>query len=315
MTSSPTNAATLISRPSGGLGRGLAGILETVSPGSRPAGPGLERLLGRAESATPPQVRHFVTDVALAVVADGFEAEAVAIARLDESGLPVVSSRLPPSWDESSSLTFALHGQLWQLLDGVDPSVDAGAQAGAGRRPGRGGEGRRCQQVTLGDRPTWLGWQPTTHGRLAAAVVRRRPFTEDEELILGRLIRSVAVAISTTGSSLPPETELTASASSNGERWRAEIVIDGLGKRRRAFAEGGTGELALARAAAKLCRDPVEVSFAGRTEIDGAAVSIVVVLDAERAPFVGLAVTEPGDTTGPVEAVFSAVSSMSIPTS
>jgi hypothetical protein len=74
--------------------------------------------------------------------------------------------------------------------------------------------------------------------------------------------------------------------------------------------EAETGELAVARSAAKLCRGSVEVSFAGRTELEGTAVTIVVVNDEHDAPFLGLAITGPDEETGPVEAVFSAVGAL-----
>ena len=147
-------------------------------------------------------------------------------------------------------------------------------------------------------------------GELAAAVVRGRPFTAAEEATLARLFRSVAVALGPTGSSLPPGAAVTASARCDGTRWRAETVIEARGKRRRAFADAGDRELAVARAAAKLCRQPVEVSFAGRTEMEGTAVTLVVVNDEQQNPYLGLAVTEPDNKGGAVEAVFSAVGAM-----
>ncbi|MEL7158086.1 MAG: hypothetical protein AAFN30_16025, partial [Actinomycetota bacterium] len=116
----PESTATgtaLASRPKG-LGRNLAGILDDTIPSRRAgAGSGLGQLLGGPSATTPPRVREFVTETALAAIADGFGAEAVAIARVDGADDAVVSSRLPPSWDESSSLTFELYGQLWGLLE------------------------------------------------------------------------------------------------------------------------------------------------------------------------------------------------------
>ena len=302
--------SALPSRHPGGLGRGLAGILDHAEAAiPRTVRPGLQQLLGPRVSATPPRVREFVTETALGVIADGLRAEAVAIARLDELGQPVVSSRLPPSWEESSSLTFELYGQLWGLLDrrGL-PSRGHDLGRARTHRSSTGTSSHR--EISLGGLPTWIGWQATANGELAAAVVRREAFSPAEQSTLARLIRSVAVAIGTTRSSLPPDAGLTAATQHRDGRWRAEVVIDDRGKRRRAIAEAETGELAIARSAAKLCRPQVEVSFAGRTELDGTAVTIVVVNDEHNAPFLGLAVTDPEQETGAVEAVFSAVGAL-----
>lgn len=302
---------TLSSRSPGGLGRDLAGILDdagSAARNNRSSSSGLKQLLGRGISVTPPRVRQFVTEIALGAIADGFGAEAVAIARLDDDDHPVVASRIPPSWGESPSLTFELYGQLWGLLERRGLLLDTRHS----RRPRRTNEleSATYHQIQLGHRPTWLGWHPTASGDLAAAVVRREPFTEAEQATLSRLVRSVAVAIGIKRSSLPPDAGMSALIRRDGDRWRAEAVVEAEGKRRRAFADADTSELAVARAAAKLCRVPTEVSFAGRTELDGTAVTLVVVQDAQNAPFLGLAVTEPDDQAGAVEAVFSAVSVM-----
>lgn len=249
-----------------------------------------------------------MTETALSAIAEGFGAEAVAIARLDDEGQPVVSSRVPPSWEESASLTFELYGQLWGLLERRGLPADA-------RPPRRGRRSHEAElatyhQVELGHRPTWLGWHTTASGDLAAAVVRGRPFSDEEQATLSRLVRSVAVAISIGQSNLPARGSRTALVRQDGDRWRAEAIVEADGKRRRAFADAATAELAVARAAAKLCRVPAEVSFAGRTELDGSSVTLVVVHDAQNAPFLGLAVTESDDQAGAVEAVFSAVAVM-----
>lgn len=241
-------------------------------------------------------------------IAEGFGAEAVAIARLDENGQPVVSSRVPPSWEDSASLTFELYGQLWGLLERKGAPADAHPP----RRSRRAHEVELSSyhQIELSQRPTWLGWHATASGDLAAAVVRRHPFDDEEQATLSRLVRSVAVAISIDTLPLRANGEITALVREDGNRWRAEAIVEADGKRRRAFAEGEAPELAVARAGAKLCRVPAEVSFAGRTELDGTLVTLVVVLDAKRAPFLGLAVTRPDDHAGAVEAVFSAVAVM-----
>ncbi|MCP4223503.1 MAG: hypothetical protein GY773_09200, partial [Actinomycetia bacterium] len=242
--------SALSSRHPGGLGRGLAGILDHAGTHlPRTTRPGLQQLLGRDVSVTPPRVRQFVTDTALGVIAEGFGAEAVAIARLDETGQPVVSSRLPPSWEESSSMTFELYGQLWGLLEhGGTPR--RGHEAGQSRRLRPPSATSSHREIRLGRFPTWIGWQATANGELAAAVVRSESFSQAEQATLARLIRSVAVAIGTTRSSLLTDAGLAATTQHRDGRWRAEAVVDARGKRRRAFAEADGRELAIAKAAA-----------------------------------------------------------------
>lgn len=296
-----------------GLGRNLAGILDDTIPRRRSnAGRGLGQLLGGSSPGTPPRVREFVTETALAAIADGFGAEAVAIARVDGADDAVVSSRLPPSWDESSSLTFELYGQLWGLLERRGRLVEADGSTPTGSDGASSGT-EASHELTLGGRPTWLGWQSTRSGDLAAAVVRTEPFTDDEKVALGRLVRTVAVAIGAGHSSSPPAADITVLLQPKDDRWRAEAVVVSDGKRRRAIAEADDSELAVAQAAAKLCRVPAEVSFAGRTELDGWCVTLVVVNDRHNAPFLGLAVTDPSRVEAPAEAVFSAVSAMDGP--
>jgi hypothetical protein len=298
-------ASPLTSRTAGGLGRGLAGILDPVPAVTRRSRPGLQRLLGRRDSVTPPRVRQFVTDTALGVIAEGFEADAVAIAHVDDVGQPVVATRLPPSWEGSSSLTFALYGHLWALLEGR-PETDWGDDRCRTRQRGVAA----ADECRIGGFATWLGGQATTRGPFAAAVMRREPFTAVECDTLTRLIRSVGVALGPDRSALPHDAVVKATARCDGTRWRTETVVEVRGKRRRAFAEAGTRELAIARAAAKLSRRPVEVAFAGRTDMDGTAVTIVVVVDENQSPYLGLALTDPAGGTGAVEAVFSAVGAM-----
>ena len=74
-----------------------------------------------------------MVDTALAVIAEGFDADAVVLVRREDPNRPpVVSSRIPPSWDEASGFTFELFGQLWRLLEAPESAPDA--------PPGPGGQ-------------------------------------------------------------------------------------------------------------------------------------------------------------------------------
>jgi hypothetical protein len=325
------------SRPPGGLGQGLARILGQDDDRSSAGQSGLHQLLGRGLPSTSKLVRDFVVETALGAIADGFDAEAVVITRRDGSGqLAVVSSRIPPSWAEATSLTFELFGMLWYWLDHASyafasPGSDQPAEGEAGPL---GESGRHL----------WIGCQPLATGHLAAAVVRGTPFSEVEEVTLGRLVRSVAVALGGEIPVLPPGASLAVTVAAapdrtgdgaaggrvagdaapgdddpavgrpaagpavgGGGETTVEVCLDVAGERRRAEASGPTPELATARAAARLCDPSYEVSFAGQTEIDGSSVTIVLVDDGRGSAFLGLAVAERGDLTGAAEAVLSAV--------
>jgi hypothetical protein len=255
-------------------------------------GSGLQQLLGRNPSATPPRVRQFVTDTALAVIAEGFDAEAVVIARRERADRPPeVSCRIPPSWVESSGWTFELFGQLYRLLEATDPSRT------------------RRQRIAVGDRHGWIGRQESKAGDLVAAVVRSRPFTESEQATLSRVVRSVAVAIGSNGTGVPRGTDLRVTVAESGAGWEAEVVLSCDGRPAgRGSAVGPTSELAVARAAAGLCSVPCEVAFAGRTKLDQMVVSIVVVNDQQGSPLLGLSVSSDDGATGPAEALLSAMS-------
>ncbi|MEM7341524.1 MAG: hypothetical protein AAF467_22925 [Actinomycetota bacterium] len=293
-------------RQASGLGRRLAGILDRNGQAQEPVAAGLKHLIGTSGPDPSIGVRRFVTEMALGAIADGFGAEAVAIVRLDTDCEPAVSSRVPPSWVQSSRLTFELYGHLWRLLETRGTTLHSDGPHDRDATEAHG-------QIDLAGRPTWLGWQATVHGDLAAAVVRSESFSEPERVTLNRIVRSVAVALGTSGQIVPPGTGLAARVWPRGTRWRAEAAVDANGKRRKAFADAGSAPEAVAVAAAKLCRVPVEVMFAGRTELDGVAVTLVVVVDDADAPYLGLSVTDPDDAVGAMEAVFSAVAVMGGP--
>lgn len=329
MSSPPTRLITPVpASPSGGLGRGLAGILDDSRLHQRHDRPGLQQLLGRTPSLSPPRVRQFVADTAAGFIAEGFDAEAVVLARRESHDRhTLVSSRIPPSWDDSSAITFELFGQLWRLLD---RSVPPGPWA---------------EQISLAGHHGWMGRQPSVNGDLVAAVVRTRPFSDEEETTLSRVIRSVAVAIGPNEPILPPGTRLSVSVEPEGAGWRAEVSLAGArgdldrrtrgsgdhepdprpdqgarqgagesgasdGVRRRGTACDPRRELAVARAAAQLCGVPCHVAFAGRTSLEDSTVTIVVVNDRDGSPLLGLSMSEHDSCSGPAEAVLAAMAAV-----
>lgn len=305
----PGARTTALAPAGGGLGRGLSGILDQSVAPRDPSG-GLRHLLGPAPSATPPRVRQFVVDTALAVIAEGFDADAVVVVRREGADHPpVVSSRIPPSWDEASGFTFELFGQLWRLLEASGPT--SGATAGGGAGTGVGDD--QCGDhgagaIRVGPHHGWIGRRRSAAGELVAAVVRARPFTPADQATLSRVLHSVAVAVGARP--LEISRRLSATVTPDGDGWRAEVAVAAAGRAApgcAGFATADGPELAVARAAARLGRPPYDVAFAGRTQVDQVTVTIVVVNAPDGSPLLGLAVSDDDGPRGPAEAVLSAM--------
>ena len=267
------------------LGRDLSEILDGARQPS-PSGGGLHHLFGTPRTPTP-GIRRFMVDVASAAIGDVFGAEAVVLARRDDrTAIPVVSARLPPSWDDSSGLKFELFGRLWPILD----------------------DGRSTSEASeLASGSAWFGCHRSDRGQLAAALVRPEPLTTADCVALARVVRSVAGAVGDEPAGLPPGTQLDITRSDNGPSGgvRADLALRGRGGERRASADGATEALAVARAALVVAdgTGSIDATFAGTAGIDGATVAIVVLERPGDAPSIGLVVS----ATDPAEAVASAV--------
>ncbi|MGI9616463.1 MAG: hypothetical protein ACR2QO_26340 [Acidimicrobiales bacterium] len=292
-----------------GLGRDLAAILESSLDREAPA-VGLTRLLGERRQSTP-SVRRFVVDVALAAIAEAFEVDAIVLARRRHDGEPpAISTRLPPSWDDDSGVKFELVGQVWRLLrDGpARPRPNLAGTLPAGKAAVVN------ESVTIGGLHTWIGGHCGTEARLAAAVARRTPLSEREQIALGRVVRSVASAIDDEPTPLPNGSRLSVSLSApDAEPSRpsiqAIVALRGGGERRTAVAEGPDADVAVAEAAVELAgaSGAVTVGFAGRAAVEDMSVSIVVLDRSDDAPLLGLVVSDGGCGAGPAEAVFAAL--------
>ncbi|MDH4363129.1 MAG: hypothetical protein OEY70_03440 [Acidimicrobiia bacterium] len=306
----PDARATALTPTGGSLGRGLSGILDQAAVPAR-AGAGLRHLLGPVPSVTPPRVRQFVVDTALAVIAEGFEADAVVFVRREEPDRPpVVSTRIPPSWDEASEFTFELFGQLWRLLQAPGaPEIPEVAPTGPGCPEGT--DPTAGTSIRVGPHHGWISRRRSDAGDLVAAVVRTRPFSPAEQATLNRVVRSVTVAVGDRP--LAIRRRLSASVTAEGDGWRAEVAVAAAGRAAPGCAGYATGprpELAAARAAAHLGRPPYSVAFAGCTRLDQAVVTIVVVNAPDGSPLLGLAVSDDDGPLGPAEAVLSAMAAV-----
>jgi len=287
----------------GGLGRKLSGILsDSLGADDVPWSGGLQQLLGPGR-AVAPQVRQFVTDTAMGVLAEVFDAEAVVIARHDDRGLvPSLSSRIPRAWNDRSGVVFELHGQLWGLLNELSSRVAEESVV------------ERVVAVDGDHLEAWVGGQSGAHGRIAAAVVRERPFDVAERVALRRLLRSVAAATgSESGCRVLASVGVQVEGTPNGSQATVSAKLGGVCCQ--ATAVASTADLAVAQATCGLLqRSPLmmppglRVDFAGSATVDDSNVTIVLVDDGGVAPLIGLGVATGGGHVGVVEAVMSALS-------
>ncbi len=213
-------------RQLGGLGRGLAGILEVEPPAERPAdhgGAGLDQLLGRQFSSRAASVRAFVVETALAAIAEAFGAHGVVMASRerppttpsghyryrsatrhggadtdtgthDAAGVPTETAtspalalRLPPSWGPSSPALFAVYGNLWEMLT---------AEQHHCRRCGTTDRPLAYRQERVDSHWAWFCRIEDQSVSVAAALVRLTPFDDDESDALARSMASVVTAVS-----------------------------------------------------------------------------------------------------------------------
>ncbi len=213
--SSPSSPVTR--RQLGGLGRGLAGILEVDSASGRTSsdngGAGLDQLLGRQFSTKIASVRAFVVETALAAIAEAFGAHGVVMASrerppstpsghyryrsaarsdvADEStetrSAPALALRLPPSWGPSSPALFAVYGNLWEMLT---------AEQHHCRRCGTSDRPLAYRQEKVDSHWAWFCRIEDQTVSVAAALVRLTPFDEAESDALARSMASVVTAVS-----------------------------------------------------------------------------------------------------------------------
>ncbi len=265
-------------KPSG-LGRGLAGILGDALSYER--APEVSQLLGIRST---PEVRKLATALALTALAEGFSAEGVVVvSRAVEGTLATVASRLPEGWSGLDAAGFEVAGRLWSALG--DPSLE-------------------FEQLPLGDLSLLICRQESAAGPIAAAMVRPEAFDDQEQRLVARLVRSVALAVN-GGREVPADASIRVLAKTADDGVLADVRLVGPGDRRHAAAVGPDEVSATAAAAAELCDLSLSVVFAGRTRVQAQDVTVVVVTDGDG-PLFGLSVTEPSSGTGAVQAVFNA---------
>lgn len=213
--SSPSAPTTR--RQLGGLGRGLAGILDVDPPqgkvSSENGGAGLNQLLGQQFSTKVASVRAFVVETALAAIAEAFGAHGVVMASRERpsstpsghyryrsaakgdvvgdptepNSSPALALRLPPSWSPSSPALFAVYGHLWEMLT---------AEQHHCRRCGTTDRPLAYRQERVDSHWAWFCRIEDQSVSVAAALVRLTPFDEAESDALARSMASVVTAVS-----------------------------------------------------------------------------------------------------------------------
>ncbi len=168
-------------KPSG-LGRGLAGILGDALTYER--APEVSNLLGIRST---PEVRKLATSLALTALAEGFGAEGVVVvSRAVAGSLATVASRLPEGWSGLDAEGFELAGRLWAALGNPDLEFE---------------------QLELGELHLLICRQQSAAGPLAAAMVRPSAFDDQEQRLVARLVRSVALAVN-GGNEVPADASI-----------------------------------------------------------------------------------------------------------
>lgn len=266
-----------------GLGKGLAGILgETrdVAPTT-----GVTDLLRSVRVRRSPAVREMVTQMAISSIATAFDTDGVVIARRDsDDHFATVASQVPSSWTGLDPLMFEVVGQLWgQLESGHDGQL----------------------QRQLGGYEFLLCRQTSQDGPMAAAVVRKQPFSESEAKTVGRLVRSVGSALSDS-ILVPADSAINVAAQRGDGGYVAEVRLGSQEGGRHGAAAGESAAASIAAAAVKICVVGLEVQFVGQATVDAKLVTMVVLTDNTGGPLFGLAVTDSQSCVGPAEAVFGA---------
>ncbi|MDA3040198.1 MAG: hypothetical protein O3C27_11870 [Actinomycetota bacterium] len=286
-----------------GLGKGLAGILGDALAYDR--APEVSQLLRVSGVRRHPEMRRLVSELALGSMAEGFGAQsAVLVSRDGDGRLSSVAARLAPNWNLLDPVSFETVGRLYQALV---------------EEPGPNTSGNSCrlssEQFTLEGASILVCRSSSGSVVTATAIVRREAFSDNEEATIGRIVRSVAIALrgETDARLLQRLTvELaTPLVSSQDDQSVAHVTLthDGSSPVREGLAEDPDPVSAVAIAAARACSDSLAVTFVGQIRFqDGpsAHVVTVVVLRDRNGPLFGLSITDPTSQTGPAEAVLNA---------
>lgn len=315
-----SGAATNVGRNRPGpwaLGRGLAGILHSPALDRSTNDKqqyGLDQLIGSEPAARSTELRSFVVDTALAVVADAFELDGLVVA--GGAGSPssrFLATRLPPSWSAGSPVLFELYGRLHAALvpDGPDQRSEfRGRPHPSPDGPGLRNQGASTWQASIGSHRAWLVRIERADHPVVAAAVRRAPFSPPESQALATVLGSLASALSGDRSDVERRAVLRSSLSVSVDRNEsgatAIVGLTGPEGQRSASAVGPDVVTAVARAAADVCQPPRHVRFAGASAVDDHAVTIVIVGDGEGRLGLGFAVGPGDDAAGAAEAVLTA---------
>ncbi len=228
-----------------------------------------------------------MTELAVDAIANGFNADGVLMARSGSDGsIDPLQTRLSSSWSPSDPIGFEINGRLWAALNDQTNDISS---------------------ATVGGYSVLLARHHLSDSVISTAVVRTRPFDDEEPAQLDGLIRSAARAIE-IDSSIPETTSLRVLITPSEDRFLADVrLVEGT-SRRHGASVADSEDRAVAQAAVELCDLPMDVRFAGSTRVGDDHVSIVV-LNGDSGTVFGLAVTGRMSSAGLVEATFAAAAS------
>ena len=249
-----------------------------------------------------------------------------------------LAATLPPSWSNDSQLLFEIYGNLWRVLrhqpeaghptgstgsgsDGTERDLpDEDPTTATGDTLTEDVTGEVDWHTTIGRHAVWMSRMDDGTQPVAIVAIREHPFSEPETQALAELLGSVVLACAEDDDRLAArqiiEQGTAVSLKSEGADVLAEVTAEwplaptpenaDVMARRTGVGRASDPATAVARAAAKACRPRCEVTFAGESELEGSAVSIVMIRDADQHLRLGYAVRPSGDFSGAAEAVFAA---------
>ena len=225
------------------------------------------------------RLKTLVAEIALdAVLAEAKAEEVVVVRRSSHFGMQILASRLKNEWPDLIEST----SELRRIL----------SQPGSFKDHQELADGRYCLYLRVAG----------AQGPLAAGVVRNVAFSESEQLLVGRLVRSVLLSVEDHDVEEPL---LLVELERHRHGHKATVTVDLAGVQP-AMAINSDAVVATATAATALTENPVSLRFAAQTSLEDGTVSIVLVEADDGGPIFGVSFDKGRARTGPVAAVFRA---------
>ena len=225
------------------------------------------------------RVKALVAEIALdAVLAEAKADDVVVVRRSSHFGMQILASKLKSDWSNLAESTSELRRTMSEPR-GLKEHRELG-------------DGRHCLYLKVDG----------SQGPLAACIIRDSAFSESEQRLLGRLVRSVLLALDDHGLDEPL---VLVDLERHTHGYKAIITVDLVGVQP-AMAINSDAVVAIATAASALAENPVSLRFAAQTSLEDGTVSIVLVEADDGGPLFGVSFDKGRAETGPVAAVFRA---------